>query len=77
METRVALIGIMVENPDSVGELNQLLHEYLAGYNIPICYDFPASHDESHNLPLIEGCPVTLNVSTSSVSLKFEQPSKR
>lgn len=28
METRVALIGIMVENPDSVGELNQLLHEY-------------------------------------------------
>ncbi len=28
METRVALIGIMVENSDSVGELNQLLHEY-------------------------------------------------
>lgn len=28
METRIALIGIIVENPDSVAELNQLLHEY-------------------------------------------------
>ena len=28
METRIALIGIIVENPDSVAALNQLLHEY-------------------------------------------------
>ncbi|MDD6058319.1 MAG: iron-only hydrogenase system regulator [Clostridiales bacterium] len=28
METRIALIGIIVENPDSVERLNQLLHEY-------------------------------------------------
>ena len=28
METRVALIGIMVENPDSVEKLNALLHAY-------------------------------------------------
>lgn len=28
METRVALIGIIVENPDSVEQLNSLLHEY-------------------------------------------------
>ena len=28
METRVALIGIIVENPDSVGQMNALLHEY-------------------------------------------------
>ncbi|WP_455720688.1 TM1266 family iron-only hydrogenase system putative regulator [Agathobacter sp.] len=28
METRIALIGIIVENPDSVEQLNQLLHEY-------------------------------------------------
>ncbi|MBQ7841411.1 MAG: iron-only hydrogenase system regulator [Lachnospiraceae bacterium] len=27
-ETRVALIGIMVENPDSVEMMNQLLHDY-------------------------------------------------
>lgn len=28
METRVALIAIIVENPDSVDMLNKLLHEY-------------------------------------------------
>lgn len=28
METRVAIIGIIVENPDSVESLNKLLHEY-------------------------------------------------
>lgn len=28
METRVALIGIIVEKTDSVERLNQLLHEY-------------------------------------------------
>ena len=28
MDTRVALIGIIVENMDSTPELNKLLHEY-------------------------------------------------
>ena len=28
MENRVALIGIVVENFDEVGELNAILHEY-------------------------------------------------
>ena len=28
METRVALIGIIVENSDSVEEMNTLLHQY-------------------------------------------------
>lgn len=28
METRVAIIGIIVENTDSVDKLNDLLHEY-------------------------------------------------
>ncbi len=28
METRIAIIGIIVENQDSVEKLNQLLHEY-------------------------------------------------
>lgn len=28
METRVAIIGIIVDNPDSVGKLNSILHEY-------------------------------------------------
>ncbi len=30
MDTRVALIGVVVENPDSVMPLNTLLHEYSA-----------------------------------------------
>ena len=28
METRVALIGIIVESPDATGTLNEVLHEY-------------------------------------------------
>ena len=28
METRIALIGIIVEDPQSVEQLNHLLHEY-------------------------------------------------
>lgn len=28
MENRIALLGIVVEDPDSVEPLNQLLHEY-------------------------------------------------
>lgn len=28
METRVAIIGIIVENPDSIQALNQLLHQF-------------------------------------------------
>lgn len=28
METRTALIGIVIENPDSVDRLNSLLHDY-------------------------------------------------
>ena len=28
MDTRVALIGIMVEDPDSAEQINTLLHEY-------------------------------------------------
>ena len=30
METRVATIGILVENPDSVEQINQILHTYAA-----------------------------------------------
>lgn len=28
METRIAVIGIIVENPDSVEKLNRILHDY-------------------------------------------------
>ena len=54
-------------------DMPQLLDEYLQGYEIPICYDFPASHDESWNYPMIEGCPVTLNVTETGVTLDFTE----
>lgn len=42
MENCIALLGIMVENPDSVNQLNQLLHDYspyiLGRMGIP-CHD--------------------------------------
>ncbi len=28
METRVAVISIIIENPDAVNEMNEILHEY-------------------------------------------------
>ena len=33
METRIALIGIIVENPDETEQINRILHEY-SGYII-------------------------------------------
>ena len=54
-------------------DMPQLLDEYLKDYNIPICYDFPASHDEAWNYPIIEGCRVTLNVTPQSTRLTFNK----
>ncbi len=54
-------------------DMNDMLHDLLTSYglDIPICYDFPASHDESWNYPLIEGHPVTLDVTDDGVTLSF------
>ena len=69
------VVGRFTDYTPSYGyaDMAQLLDEYLQGYGIPICYDFPASHDESWNYPLIEGCPVTLTVAESGVTLKFQE----
>ena len=52
----------------------EFIAEYTRDYNIPICYDFPASHDEDWNYPIIEGCPATLTVAPEGVKLTFEKP---
>ena len=49
----------------------EFIDEYVRPYNIPVCYDFPAGHDESWNYPLIEGCPVTLDVAKDKVTMEF------
>ena len=54
---------------DDWTDMNEMLSETLNGYDIPICYDFPASHDENWNYPIIEGCPATLEVKPDGVSL--------
>ena len=60
------------EPQDGWADMNEMLAETLNGYNIPVCYDFPASHDEDWNYPLIEGCPATLSVTANGVTLTFE-----
>ena len=59
------------EPRDGYTDMNEMLSETLNQYNIPVCYDFPASHDESWNYPMIEGCPATLKVTPQGVTLQF------
>ena len=54
-------------------DMNEMLAERLRDLDIPICFDFPAGHDETWNYPLIEGCPATLTVGADSVGLRFHR----
>ncbi len=67
------VVGRFSECPASLGyrDVNEMLHQYLAQYHVPVCYDFPTGHDEDWNYPLIEGCRVTLDVTKDKVSLQF------
>ena len=62
------------EPRDGYNDMYEMLSETLNKYNIPVCYDFPASHDEDWNYPIIEGCPATLTVAPEDVKLTFEKP---
>ncbi len=57
---------------DGYTDMNEMLSETLNQYDIPICYDFPASHDEDWNYPIIEGCPAVLEVTPQGVKLSFQ-----
>lgn len=59
------------EPRDGYTDMNEMLSETLNKYGIPVCYDFPASHDEGWNYPMIEGCPAVLEVTPDNVSLTF------
>ena len=59
------------EPRDGYTDMNEMLSETLNKYNIPVCYDFPASHDESWNYPMIEGAQATLDVTPEGVTLQF------
>ena len=59
------------EPQDDYTDMNEMLSETLNKYGIPVCYDFPTSHDEGWNYPMIEGCPAMLDVTPEGVSLTF------
>lgn len=75
---QAVIVGRFADCPPSRGyeDVNQMLHEYLDSYQIPICYDFPTGHDEAWNYPLIVGSYVRLNVLRDRVLLNF-YPNKR
>lgn len=50
-------------------DMNDMLHEYLQHYNIPVAYGFPVGHKRP-NFPLIEGCRVRLTVAGDGVRLE-------
>jgi muramoyltetrapeptide carboxypeptidase len=60
------------EPRDGYADMNEMLSGTLNGYNIPVCYDFPASHDENWNYPMIEGCQAELKVTPEGVTLTFK-----
>lgn len=60
------------EPRDGYADMYEMLSETLNQYDIPVCYDFPASHDESWNYPMIEGCPAQLDVTPEGVTLRFD-----
>ena len=51
---------------DVYGAISDLVKEY----DYPICFNFPVGH-VTHNLPLITGAKVSLDVHTKGVELKF------
>lgn len=61
------------ETQSGYADMNEMLAETLNKYDIPVCYDFPASHDEGWNYPMIEGCPATLSITDQGVTLQFEK----
>ena len=60
------------KHPDGGFEdMNDMFHEYLQRYDIPVCYDFPVGHHSGLNLPMMEGCPVRLTVTADGTTLEF------
>ena len=59
---------------DGWDSMEDMLHSYLKDYNYPICYDFPVSHYGDRNFPMLEGCPVSLDVQLDYTTLRFNLP---
>lgn len=55
----------------SYGSVEEMLHNYLKDYNIPVLCGFPAGHGDV-NLPLIMGAPVTICVGEEVATVQFD-----
>ena len=56
----------------SYPNVESMVEEFFAGYDIPVVYRFPAGH-ERPNYPLLMGSKVVLDVSADSVRLEFQK----
>ena len=72
-QVKGVIIGRFTEyEPEKTGyDMLQMLSETFKNYNVPVCYDFPTSHDEKWNYPMVEGCPATLTIAPEGVTLTF------
>ena len=52
-------------------DMNDMFHEYLQRYAIPVCYDFPVGHSHLRNFPLPVGRRATLTVTSTGTTLSF------
>lgn len=52
-------------------DMNEMLHEYLQHYGIPVCYNFPVGHAHLRNFPMLVGATVILDVETEGTTLRF------
>lgn len=53
--------------------VNEMVLEHCAGYDYPICFDFPVGH-VPRNLAMIMGREARLKISVKEVTLEFLQP---
>jgi muramoyltetrapeptide carboxypeptidase len=72
---KALVVGGMSDMKDNAVPYGQTAEEIIldavSEYNYPVCFNFPAGHIE-RNLPLMIGGDVTLDVSNSHVSLRFD-----
>lgn len=59
-----------VENKSLGKELYGAISDLVKEYSYPVCFNFPVGH-VTHNLPLINGAAVTLEVGKKEVKLSF------
>lgn len=58
------------EDPLMMQTISEIILDTVQGYDFPVCFDFPAGHVD-HNLPLMVGTKIQLEVSTEVSHLNY------